>query len=39
MPTTITEEDRKKISAKSSTNLIVGSIFGFLAGMFFKRKK
>ncbi len=38
-PTTITDAERKKISAKSSTNLIVGSIFGFLAGMFFKRKK
>jgi membrane protein len=36
--TTISEADRKKISAKSSTNLIVGTVFGFLAGLFFKRK-
>jgi hypothetical protein len=38
-PTTISEADRKKISAKSSTNLIVGTVFGFLAGIFFKKKK
>ncbi|MBA3334206.1 MAG: YihY/virulence factor BrkB family protein [Acidobacteria bacterium] len=37
--TTISEADRKKISAKSSTNLIVGTVFGFLAGIFFKKKK
>ena len=38
-PTPITEEERSKISAKSTTNLIVGGLFGLLAGLFIKRKK
>ncbi len=38
-PVPFTEEERSKISAKSSTNLIVGGIFGLLTGLFIKRKK